>query len=148
MRRGSCLEAWRTITRIESVIRASRQKMCPCGRPFPLIKEVTGRVSIQFIAQVGSYVHCEYFTRMVWAKPVIRKFQVVQEDRSRVWFRLVLEGREPYGAPVEEAHQTEETCKALGVGCEVLFEYPNEIATNATGKHRITISHLTHPDKL
>ncbi|BAU57089.1 phenylacetate-coenzyme A ligase [Halorhodospira halochloris] len=117
---------------------------CPCGRPFPLIKQVTGRVSDQFIAQDGSYVHGEYFTHMVWAMPTIRKFQVVQESLSRVRFRLVLEGREPYDVPVEEARLTEETRKALGADCEVLFEYPSEIEPNATGKHRFTISHV-HP---
>lgn len=117
---------------------------CPCGRPFPVIQQVTGRVSDQFIALDGSYVHGEYFTHMVWAMPAIRKFQVVQEKRSRVLFRLVLEDWETYDQTLEEARLTEETRKALG-GCEVIFEYPPEIEPNATGKHRFTISHVDRP---
>ena len=118
---------------------------CPCGRPLPLIKQVTGKVSDQFIAQDGSYVHGAYFTHMVWAMPAIRKFQVVQEDLSRVRFRLVLEGREDYDQSGEEARLTEETRKALGLDCEVNFEYPPDIEPNATGKHRFTISHVASP---
>lgn len=116
-----------------------------CGRPFPLIKQVTGKVSDQFIAQDGAYVHGAYFTHMVWAMPAIRKFQVIQEKQSRVRFRLVLEGSELYNALVEEARLTEETRRALGDDCEVLFEYPSEIEPNATGKHRFTISHVASP---
>lgn len=42
----------------------------------------------------------------------------------------------------ERVGMTDETRKALGAGCDVLFDYSAEIEPNATGKHRITISHV------
>ncbi len=118
---------------------------CPCGRPFPLIREVSGRVNDHFVSQYGELVHGYYFPKLVWNLESVRNVQIVQEASNRIKFRLVLDGKEPYDAPVEEARLTEETRKALGADCEVLFEYPSEIEPNATGKHRFTISHVTSP---
>lgn len=118
------------------------QNPCPCGRGFPLIKQVTGRVSDQFVAQDGTYVHGEYFTHLVWATSGIRKFQIIQEELFRLRFRLVLVEGKNFDKVRKEADLIDATRKALGSECEVIFEYPLEIEPNATGKHRFTISRV------
>ena len=118
---------------------------CTCGKPFPPIKQVTGPAYDHFIMRDGAHLHGGQFTRPVSAMPAICEFQVGQADPSRVRFRPAVEGKKPYDEPRQEDRLTKETLRVAGVECEMLREYPAEIAHNATGKHRFTISRVTHP---
>lgn len=120
---------------------------CGCGRPFPVIAQVTGRVSDNFIDSSGGLVHGEYFTHLLWNLEAVRKFQVVQEAVDHIHFRLVLADAQPFDHFGEERRLTDETRKAMGPDCQVTFEYPSEIEPNVTGKHRFTLSHVTMQNK-
>lgn len=119
---------------------------CACGRPFPVIGQVTGKRSDNFIGQDGELIHGAYFTHLVWHLESVRKFQVVQKEVDHVHFRLVLASGDEavFDRTSEEPRLTEETRKAVGPDCNVTFEYPKNIEPNATGKHRFTISYATY----
>lgn len=119
-------------------------KPCACGRPLPVISQVAGRHTDNFIGVNEELIHGEYFTHLVWHLEAIRKFQVVQEDIDHVRFRLVLAENSVsiFDRQTEELRLTEETRKAMGPGCRISFEYPEDIEPNVTGKHRFTISQV------
>ena len=55
---------------------------CPCGRGFPLIKEVVGRSNDLVIDQAGNRVHSEFFTHMFREDERILAFQVVYDKKQ------------------------------------------------------------------
>lgn len=54
---------------------------CPCGRGFPLIKEVVGRSNDLVMDQAGNMVHSEFFTHMFREDGRILAFQVVYDNK-------------------------------------------------------------------
>src|SRR6185437_9633099 len=75
-------------------VSAWRGEPCPCGRVWPLLERVTGRVSDIFLRADGTHVHGEYFTHLFYSLGWVRKFQVMQEALEQVDVRIV---------PVDEA---------------------------------------------
>lgn len=73
-------------------VAAWAEKPCTCGRHWPLLRELTGRVTDVFIRKDGGKVMPEYFIHLigvVFNKGWIQKFQVVQEDYDYVRVRIV-----------------------------------------------------------
>lgn len=113
-----------------------RDEPCPCKRRTQMLAAVTGRSVDMFSGADGRMVDGEYFTHLLYFRPWLRQFQVVQRAPDRVLYRLSL--REPLPAADRE-EIVEKTRLALGPGCEVDFEEVDEIAPSASGKLRYTI---------
>jgi len=60
------------------------KERCPCGRGFPLLKEVKGRVTSTIRTPEGKLVHGEYFTHLFYNVPGIRAFQVHQTKLDEI----------------------------------------------------------------
>jgi phenylacetate-CoA ligase len=109
---------------------------CPCGRATPMLAGVTGRSVDMFVGEGGRLVDGEYFTHLLYFRPWLRQFQVVQAARDRVVYRLATRDALPEG---ERAELIEKTRLALGDGCAVEFELVESIAPSSSGKLRYTM---------
>lgn len=109
-------------------------KCCACGRVYPLLERIEGRVS-DLIVIDGQYIHGEFFTHLLYSRPDIAKFQLIQEEPKRL--KLVVVGRteNPRLDGVVEAIRAK-------VGEEVIIEteVADRIRSTPSGKHRFTIS--------
>jgi phenylacetate-CoA ligase len=65
------------------------EQSCSCGRNWPLIKNVTGRVDDTFVTKEGARIDGGYFTQLLYFYGWIQKFQVVQEDYDFIRFEIV-----------------------------------------------------------
>jgi phenylacetate-CoA ligase len=110
---------------------------CACGRGGQRLVHLLGRIIDTFKAPDGSLVNGEYFTHLLYFRDAIKRFQVVQTDRERVLFRLVLDGELSGEERDEIVAGTRET---MGPGCRVDFETVEEIEPSPSGKYRYTIS--------
>jgi phenylacetate-CoA ligase len=109
---------------------------CPCGRRTQMLAEVTGRNVDTFIGADGQMVGGGYFTSLMYFRPWLRQFQVVQHAPDRVLYRLTSE------SPVPAADREEIVAKTkavLGEGCAVEFEQAESIDPSSSGKLRYTI---------
>lgn len=61
---------------------------CPCGRHWPLLGKVAGRVTDSFVTASGALVHGAFFTRLFYDRPWVRRFQVVQDEVTSITVRL------------------------------------------------------------
>ncbi len=61
---------------------AMGDNLCPCGRGFPLIKEVIGRSNDLVTDQAGNVVHSEFFTHMFREDGRILAFQVLYDQKQ------------------------------------------------------------------
>ena len=122
-----------------------RGVLAPPGRgPHPLasrvLERVTGRTNDVFRLRDGGIVAGEFFVYLMYLRPWVRAFQVVQKREDWMAFRVVLEGT---GYPPEE---WEEICSrarsVFGSECRVDLEIVDEIPALPSGKYRYTISEV------
>ena len=113
-----------------------REVACLCGRSTPMLAEVTGRSVDVFIGADGRMVDGEYFTHLMYFRPWLRQFQVVQRAPEEVLYRVACEGAMP---DLDRAEIVAKTKTVLGDGCRVEFELVETIEPSASGKLRYTI---------
>jgi len=118
---------------------------CTCGRPFPLLKRIEGRVSDTFFTKGGDQVHGEYFTHLFYFREWIKKFQVVQEELNLVKVLIVSKNLEnSYECVANDLADIQYKIQlVMGNTCKVEFKFVNEIVPSKSGKYRYTISKLS-----
>ncbi|HET8814085.1 MAG TPA: hypothetical protein VFM51_03935 [Solirubrobacterales bacterium] len=113
-----------------------REVACPCGRRTQMLAEVTGRSVDTFLGPDGRMVDGEYFTHLMYFRPWLRQFQVVQRSPDDVLFRVSLEDEVPAADREEIVARTR---RVMGDGCAVEFEQVELIEPSPSGKLRYTI---------
>lgn len=113
-----------------------REVQCPCGRQTQMLAEVTGRSVDTFLGPDGQMVDGEYFTHLMYFRPWLRQFQVLQRSPSEVVYRVACETEMP---TTDREEIVAKTRSVLGEGCAVEFERVETIAPSASGKLRYTI---------
>lgn len=121
---------------------------CTCGRAWPLLEQVNGRVMDAFAIPDGGTIDGCYFTMGFFGRDWMEKFQVVQESADLLRVFIVL--RDP-ATPRESiagdlAEYDEHARTVLGPTCRVEYEFVDAITPSPQGKHRYTISKLAADD--
>jgi phenylacetate-CoA ligase len=119
------------------------EKPCSCGRSWPLLMHVAGRVTDTFVSPDGTRIDGEYFTHLFYFRNWIERFQVVQEDYRHV--RLLIVPLDLDGDPASR-HSADlddiigKIRIVMGEDCRVTTEFLPAIPALASGKYRYTIS--------
>lgn len=116
---------------------------CSCGRAWPLLKTIIGRVADTFITKDGTRVHGEYFTHLVYFRDWIQKFQFVQEDYDFISLLVVPSCRfEEAREIVKHEHQDLEKKVQIVMGgsCRLEIKLVEDIPPSPSGKYRYTVS--------
>jgi phenylacetate-CoA ligase len=116
----------------------------PGSGPHPLasrvLERVTGRTNDVFRLRDGGIVSGQFFIYLMYLRPWVRAFQVVQKTEDWIVFRIVLENS---NYPPEE---WEEIClrarSVFGAECRIDLEIVTEIPSLPSGKTRHTISEV------
>jgi len=124
---------------IDDTAVVSDKKICSCGRTWPLIAAVTGRVSDHFRTRDGKLIHGEYFAHLFYDKVDIRKFRVIQHDYEDIEILAESDGT----ISTQTVADLEDGIKrVIGQDCRVSFRQLDQIQPGPAGKHRYTISHV------
>ena len=67
-------------------------KACSCGRGFPLLEKVEGRINSSFRNKFGDIIS-EGFIRLFYYRENIKQFQVIQESLEKITVNLVLKDK-------------------------------------------------------
>jgi len=105
-----------------------------------VLQSVQGRSVDAFRTQTGIVVDGEYFTHLMYYRPWVSRFQVVQEALDRVVYRVVPTAAQPKAQELEEIRNR--TRLVLGSACVVSFEFPSDLPDPEGGKYRYTISRV------
>lgn len=122
------------------------QERCHCGREWPILKEVTGRVSDIFLKKDGTQIYGGYFTQLFYFQNWVKKFQVMQEDYDDIRLIIVPQDfipnlNERYSMQLGEI--VKKIKVIMGENCKVRCEFVTDISSAASGKYRYTISKIT-----
>jgi phenylacetate-CoA ligase len=118
---------------------------CPCGRSWPRLKEVRGRVTDNFITRTGARIYGAYFRHLLFYLDWIKKYQIMQEDYDFLRIRLVLSNgsRTPLAEHERDIKKIRSgVWQVMGPDCRVEFEFPEDIAPSGSGKYLYTICNL------
>jgi len=122
------------------------EKDCSCGRNWPLLKEVTGRVTDSFVSASGTRVHGEYFTHLLYFRDWVKKFQFLQESYTRIRLLIVPAVPPDQAKWIVEQERADLEAKVqlvMGPECSLEIELVSDIPPSPSGKYRYTISKVS-----
>ena len=112
-------------------------RACPCGRGFPLLERVTGRVADYLKRRDGSLVAgVSLVERTLTAIPGIEQLQVVQPSREEIVLNVV---RAPDFTQATETALLDEFASVFGAGITFRPQYLPGIPQERSGKYRFSI---------
>ena len=123
---------------------------CSCGRSWPLIKSIQGRINDYLVLPSGRKISWLYiirvlrgilYDRMIRENVfVVSRYQIVQDRKDRIILKVV-KGKEFSPEILERIRKSlENEFNKLGENLEVLTEIVDEIPMERTGKRRLFIS--------
>lgn len=121
------------------------EELCSCGREWPLLKQVWGRVTSVFTRRDGTKIIPEYFIHVIGVvlKPSwLKKFQVIQEDYDLIRFIFVPSiSFEKANKYIEKQRAELEKMVRLVMGNDshLEIELVSDIAPLASGKYMYSI---------
>jgi len=115
--------------------RTSEEK-CPCGRGLPTFAKVEGRVADFIVSANGDLVSPGFFGLLFQEATGIDGYQVVQDVKGKAVIRVV----PGEGFSDKELERLREDIVKNASDLEVDFKVVDEIAPEASGKRRFTIS--------
>lgn len=122
-----------------------RSPQCACGRGFPLIGKIEGRVTDNFYLPNGSLVPGIALTnRVIKTASGIKKMQVIQERPELFVINYVPDASfDSSSLP----NLRKKFVEFMGEGVEFQFAHVDEIKRERSGKTRLCISHVVPPSK-
>ena len=119
-------------------------RRCSCGRAFPLLDALTGRILEAMTNSKGEHVDggfVVYVLTFMAERGYIRKFQVIQEKDGSVTINVVPETTTSLSDHSNELQfLTEKIQVVMGQDCPVRFQSVVDIPTNASGKYPYVIN--------
>jgi phenylacetate-CoA ligase len=115
---------------------------CACGRRGQLLERVSGRTVDTFRAADGTLIDGEYFTHLLYFRPWVTRFQVIQREYTRIEFKII--GDEDRCTQAELAEIAAKSRLLLGPECNVDIQFVSDIAPSNSGKYRYTISEIAN----
>lgn len=122
------------------------KRTCKCGRGFPLIDSISGRMMEMFVKPNGEILHPLLFINIIktaFEMNEVRKFQIIQESYKKILIKLVSENGLDLSSIEPGIHSVSDKIKRImGNDCTILFQKVDHIPLTKHGKHLYTICNL------
>lgn len=112
---------------------------CACGRGYPVLESISGRMIEVLVNSRGEQVDPIYFIQLlsvIFNRGLVRKFQVVQDEDGALTLNAVLEAhatREAFQANLVEV--LDKIRLVMGADCPIEVKFVDDIPLSASGKH-------------
>lgn len=118
----------------------SVESNCACGRTGQILTEIAGRANDVFKTADGTLVDAGYFIHLLFYRPWVEKFQIIQKSYTSLLFK-VKKSEHDYRAE-ELADIINKTKLLMGNDCRVDFEFVADIPNLSSGKYSYTLSEI------
>ncbi len=116
------------------------KKQIPQGVTSQVLGEVTGRALDSFRRRDGTIVTPNYFTKLLYYRDWIDRFQVVQKDFEHIIYKFVPTSHNSQPQELDEIR--DKTRLVMGEDCQVDFEFVSEIPVAGSGKYRFYLCEI------
>jgi len=116
-------------------------KMCSCGRGFPLLKKVKGRMRSVFRNKEGDYIDGGAFIRFFYFRNNIKQFQVIQKSLELITVNIVLKDKSRKEIIEKDILEISDSInKIMKSKVVIQFNLVDEVQPSSSGKHGYVIS--------
>ena len=120
------------------------ERSCSCGRQFPLLDALSGRVMEAMTNSKGEHVDSGFIMFVltyIAQRGYLRQFQIIQEENGSLTIDVVLENGASLAAHSGDLQYVKEKLQVvMGQDCEVRFRVVDGIPTNAAGKYPYVVN--------
>lgn len=125
------------------------KKECSCGRGFPFLEKVEGRVRSMFRNKQGDLIDSAAFIRLFYFRDNIKQFQMIQESLDQITINLVLKDKKKIKNVEKDFREISEVIKPImGNDTKVKYNIVNEIKHSPSGKYMYTFSKIKNEGKI
>jgi phenylacetate-CoA ligase len=114
--------------------------VCSCGRTFPMLKEIVGRVSETLKTEEGHEIHDMYFLWKLSRAPGLVRFRVIQDSLTHIRVEIEHDGSVDREVTSRWIHDALEDLQRYRVSHSL--EYVAAIPLTGAGKMRFFVSEL------
>jgi phenylacetate-CoA ligase len=116
---------------------------CSCGRGFPYLEKVEGRVRSMFINKQGDLIESGVFIRLFYFRDNIKQFQVIQESLDQITINLVIKDKQKLKVVEKDFREINEVIKPImGNDIKIKYNILNEIKSSPSGKYTYIFSKI------
>jgi phenylacetate-CoA ligase len=119
---------------------AMAEEPCSCGRTFPMLKEVVGRVSETLRTVDGREIHDMYFLWKLSRAPGLIRFRVVQDSLTHIRVEIEHDGSVDRGVTTDWIGKALKDLEQYRISSTL--EYVDTIPLTGAGKMRFFVSEL------
>jgi phenylacetate-CoA ligase len=117
------------------------EKACSCGRGFPLLKKVEGRIRCIFKNKQGDLIDGGVFIRLFYFRENIKQFQVIQESLEQITINIVLKNKkQPKIAEKDFLEISESIKKIMKSNIMITYNLVDVINPSPSGKYGYVFS--------
>ena len=112
---------------------------CACGRGFPMLESISGRMIEVLVNPRGEQVDPIYFIQLlsvIFNRGLVRKFQVVQDESGALTLNVVLDAHATRDAFQPNLLEVLDKIRlVMGADCPIDVQFVDDIPLSASGKH-------------
>jgi len=118
---------------------------CSCGRGFPFLKKVEGRIRSIFRNKQGDIIDGGFFIELFYFRDYVKQLQVIQKAYDVIIINLVLRDNHRIKEAKKDFIEINKKIKlAMGYETEIKYNIVDEIKPSPSGKHMYTFSQIEY----
>jgi phenylacetate-CoA ligase len=118
---------------------------CSCGRGFPLLKKVEGRIRSIFRNEQGDIIDGGFFIELFYFRDYVKQLQVIQKAYDYIIINLVLKDSQRIENAKKDFKEINKKIKlVMGNKTKIKYNIVNVIKPSPSGKYMYTFSRLEH----
>ena len=119
------------------------KKVCSCGRGFPLLEKVEGRILDMFKNKQGDLIGSGYFISLIYSRDYVKKFQIIQKNVNYIVINLVLKDNQKIQDVKKDFKNINKKIKlVMGNETKIKYNIIDEIKPIKAGKYLYTFSQV------
>jgi len=112
---------------------------CSCGRNYPMLKKIEGRIQELIVLKDGTYIPATVFLQHFEAFNNIKEMQIIQEKAGIVIVNII---KRPKYSKIDEQEILSYVQKGIGDRLDIEFAYVDNISRFKSGKYKFLIQKL------
>ena len=117
------------------------KKTCSCGRGFPLLEKVEGRIRNMFKNKQGDLIDGAYFISLIYYRNYVKQLQIIQKTVDCIVINLVLKDSKKIQEARKDFQEINKKIRlVMGNETKINYNIVDEIEPTKAGKHMYTFS--------